>query len=116
MLLGVLTMLRDDAAERVVPPLVEGVPPGSHMVITAMASDLEPERVADVAGRYTRLVKEGKLPALVLRDHSTMSRLLDGLTLVEPGVVPLAEWSKGEDQDRSGETPYVPVYAAVARK
>jgi hypothetical protein len=50
---------------------------------------------------------------VTLRDHAGITRLFDGLELVEPGVVKASRWRPDTDAERS--TPTV-LWAGVASK
>ncbi|HEY1627701.1 MAG TPA: SAM-dependent methyltransferase, partial [Streptosporangiaceae bacterium] len=49
-----------------------------------------------------------------LRSGEQVAAFLTGLDLVEPGLVSIAQWRPGPDDEVSAEM--IPLYAAVARK
>jgi hypothetical protein len=114
MLLFTLAYVEDTAqAAAVVSSLVEAVPPGSHVAVYHLASDLDPPLEAAVR-QWNKL-----LPAqpIRLRSRPQVARLVAGLDLVPPGLVPVTQWRWGA-VDGSGEPVLVsvPVHGVVARK
>ena len=109
-----LSFVRDLAKVReIVDGLMAVVPPGSHLVITHHASDLFVERHAEMYQAIAELAAAGKTWAVVPRSHSDIAKLLAGLDLVAPGILPLDEW-RPTDPDH---TPFpAAVHVAIARK
>jgi hypothetical protein len=98
----------EDDPYGIVTRLVAALPPGSYLVMSHATSDfLPPDLVADIAtGRHGT----GKL-----RTREEFARFFDGLELVPPGIVPVAEW-RAEDESQPRPTPAeTAVYAAAAR-
>jgi hypothetical protein len=109
MLVAVLHHIPDeDDPYGIVARLVTAVPPGSYLVITHPASDVDTEAVAEVARRYNARVPAGQRR----RSHGEVTRFFDGLELLEPGVVQTTQWRPAVD----GDTAQVPMWAGVARK
>jgi hypothetical protein len=109
MLLAILHFIdEDDDPYAVVRRLVAALPSGSYLVASHATSDyLPPELVADISS--------GKHGQGRLRTEAEFARFFDGLDLVEPGVVPLAEWrAEGESQPRPAAAETA-MYAGVAR-
>ena len=52
----------------------------------------------------------------VLRDRAGIARFLDGLELVEPGLVWVSQWRPGELGDGGADPERIAMLAAVARK
>ncbi len=89
MLVAVLQFIpADDDPYKIVTQLLAAVPAGSHLVIAHPASDIEAKAMADMAKRLNKLMAQ----QVALRSHAEVSRFFDGLTIVEPGVVPAPEW------------------------
>lgn len=89
MLAGVLHFIADDEDPYgIVSTLLEAVPAGSHLVISHLASDIEPEQMAKAVERINQVGEE----TFFLRSHAEVSKFFDGLELVEPGVVPVHRW------------------------
>jgi SAM-dependent methyltransferase len=88
-LVAVLHFIEDEAAYRIVRELLDALAPGSWLVVTHLADDLNPEETAKVA----RSFKESGL-TFVLRSREKVERFFtdNGLTPVEPGVVPVHRW------------------------
>jgi S-adenosyl methyltransferase len=111
MLLGVLHYILDDENPYgLVTHLVDAVPPGSYLVISHLASDIQPEAMAELARRHNESV-----PAdlAAIRSHAEVSRFFEGLDLLDPGVVPLGHWCH-QDAAPRGEPPAIPIYGGVA--
>ncbi len=88
-LVSVLHMIEDhDDPRAIVARLMDAVPPGSFLALTHVASDLEPEAMAEMARRVNQHVAQPATP----RDHVTVMRFFGGLELVPPGVVRVPEW------------------------
>ncbi|MEW2284216.1 SAM-dependent methyltransferase [Streptomyces sp. NPDC047841] len=96
----------DDGAHDLVDTLVGALAPGSCLVLSAMTADFEPENVrrgiaAYAAGGVT----------LVARSRVEVGAFFEGLRLLEPGIVPVAEWRPEETSDGP-----VSLYGGVAVK
>jgi hypothetical protein len=88
-LVSVLHMIQDhDDPHAIVARLMGAVPPGSFLALTHVASDLEPEAMAEMARRVNQRVAQPTTP----RDSATVARLFADLELVAPGVVRVPEW------------------------
>ena len=88
-LVSVLHMIQDhDDPNAIVNRLMDAVPPGSFLVLTHVASDLEPEAMAEMARRVNQRVAQPTTP----RDYATVARYFADLELVPPGVVRVPEW------------------------
>jgi hypothetical protein len=89
MLVAVLHLVTDDAvAYPTIDTLVKTVPPGSYLVISHATADFWPEEKAAAANATNRAHGID----FRFRTHAEVSRFFDGLRLVEPGIVPVAEW------------------------
>jgi SAM-dependent methyltransferase len=95
---------RDPAG--IVRRFTEAVPAGSHVILSHAA--VEERRNVNVGETYR---SQSANAALIARTREQVAGLLDGLTILEPGVVPLHEWRPvgGEYITGAGWT-------AVARK
>jgi S-adenosyl methyltransferase len=121
MLVGLLHAVPDGAPE-IVGRLVDALVPGSYLVLSHLARDINPEEMSEVE---RRLNSTGTHETFVLRDRAAVTGFFDGLELLEPGVVPVDEWRPDADPTaRSGRpgrsgcagTRVTPIYGAVARK
>jgi hypothetical protein len=112
---GSLPFVRDaDTARRIVTRLLAGVPGGSYVALTHNASDIRAEELAEANRRVAQLAAQGKIPRVVLRSRDEVLHLLDGLTLVEPRLLPMDLWRPDEPASPNGRHPAM--YAVVARK
>ncbi|WP_441349128.1 SAM-dependent methyltransferase [Streptomyces sp. NTH33] len=73
----------------------DGLPSGSHLVISHPASDITAEEVA----KSVRLHNEraGEHAGATPRPHERVTRFFEGTELLEPGVVQLTEWHPDAD-------------------
>jgi hypothetical protein len=91
MLLAVLHVIGDaEDPYSIVARLMEPMPPGSFLVISHGATDIEPEMMAALAARLDRLMPPGQRPAF--RDRTGVARFFDGLDLIDPGLVQITRW------------------------
>jgi S-adenosyl methyltransferase len=112
-LIGVLHFIREsDDPYGIVARLMDAVPSGSYLAISHLASDLQAEQMADMAGRYDESVDE----AMIVRSHAEVSRFFEGLELVGRGVVRIDQWGAPEGEPDETAEWVMPVYGAVGRK
>ncbi|MFI5971956.1 SAM-dependent methyltransferase [Streptomyces sp. NPDC051452] len=109
MLLGILNFVPDTGeARRVVRRLMAAVPSGSHLVLT------HPTHDPDVGGEGNAAAMEfwnaNATPPITARGRTEIAGFLDGLDLVEPGLVPCSQW-RAEPAAAA-----VPQFGAVAVK
>jgi hypothetical protein len=110
MLVAVLHMLRDaDAPQAVVDRFMAAVPPGSFLVISHLASDVERDTMAEMGRRLNSSMTQ----QFTMRTRAQVTGFFHGLSLVEPGVVLTHEWrpEPGDDPGLRGV-----LWAGVARK
>ena len=113
MLVGVLHfLLDDDDPYGVVAQLLDAVPPGSFMVVSHLASDIQAEAMAELAKRANAQVRE----TAVLRSRAEVTRFFDGLELIDPGVVPVDQWRPPAGTTAPSGPDATPIHGAVARK
>jgi hypothetical protein len=109
MLIAVLHHIPDTADPYgIVAQLTAAIAPGSYLVISHPAADIDTEAVAEVARRYNARVPAGQQR----RSHEEMARFFDGLELLEPGIVQTTQWRPPV----LGSTTPVPMWAGVGRK
>ena len=112
LLLAVLHFIPDaDDPYAIVKQLMDAVPAGSFLVICHAPSDIHPEQVAEMTRRY---IASGAAP-MRPRSHEEVVRFFEGLDLVGPGVVPIAEWL-GQGQADAGDGSPLAGYVGIARK
>jgi len=110
MLIAVMHLIVDeDDPYAIVRELLAGVPSGSYLALSQVASDIQAEQMAEAARRYNRLARETQRH----RTRDEVARFFDGLELAEPGLVPVQKWrprSEVEARNRSA------MWGGVARK
>jgi O-methyltransferase involved in polyketide biosynthesis len=110
MLIAVLQYAGDDAeVDRIVRRLMAECVPGSFLTISHPASDIDPVQTAE----FTRRFNKSAAGKMTRRDHAGVSRLFDGLDLIEPGITRTAKWRP--DSDFQASSPAA-LWAGVARK
>jgi len=111
MLMGVLHCVPDDDGPgAIVARLLASVPSGSYLVLAHPASDIHARQVGTATDRLNPLMSE----PVTLRTRDEVARFLEGLDLVEPGLVQLHRWRPGPE----GPVPDHDIanYGAVGRK
>ncbi|GAA3149182.1 SAM-dependent methyltransferase [Streptomyces echinatus] len=94
----------EDGAHRMVTTLVDALAPGSALVLSTMTADFEPENVRKGIAMYAA----GGV-TLVARSHAEVGAFFRGLDLLEPGIVPVADW---RPEERPADGP-VSLYGGV---
>jgi hypothetical protein len=111
MLVGILHLVADpEDPYGIVRKLMAPTAPGSYLVITHPAKDVDTTTVAEGARRYNAHVST----AQTRRTYAETERFFDGLELLDPGVVQCQRWHPDPDATDIGEE--VSCYGAVARK
>jgi hypothetical protein len=113
LLIAVLHFLEEDqAAYAAVRRLVAALPPGSHVALSHVTFD---PLSTTVAARLTRMSapRAGHGPFRA-RSQEEVSPFLDGLTLLEPGLVPIVDWHPTETPAAAATPAEAPAYGAVA--
>ena len=82
------TIPGDVDAAGIVAALAAGLAPGSFIAVSHLTADFAPEQVTSGVAAYNTLVPAG----ITARSHAGVTALFGGLSLVAPGVVPVAEW------------------------
>jgi hypothetical protein len=110
MMVDLLDFIEDDrAAASAVAALTGAVPAGSFLAIMHPASDLDPA-LLEAERRWNQLAAQ----RVRLRSREEVAGFLDGLELVEPGLVTVPEWRPEPGEPAAGQL--IPLYAVVARK
>ncbi|ANP50817.1 SAM-dependent methyltransferase [Streptomyces griseochromogenes] len=108
-LIALLHFIADeDGARDLVATLVDALAPGSCLVLSTMTADFEPENVrkgidAYAAGGVT----------LVARSQAEVGVFFEGLDLLAPGIVSVADWRPDRAPDTGAP---VSLYGAVGHK
>jgi hypothetical protein len=111
MLLAVLHFVPDaDDPYKITSRVMEALPSGSFLALSHASSDIETGVVAAGTERYN----QRSAVAVTPRTRAQVTRFLDGLEIVDPGVVPLGHWHPGPLQQF--DSPGLPTYCAVGRK
>ncbi|MFF3491642.1 SAM-dependent methyltransferase [Streptomyces sp. NPDC002795] len=106
MLLGILNFVLDtEEAASIVRELVDAIPSGSYVVLTHPTLELGGEGNEEAM----KFWNENAKPPITARTGAEVAAFLDGLDLVEPGLVSCARW-------RDEEGTQVAQFGAVARK
>jgi hypothetical protein len=94
MLLAILQFITDaEDPYALVSRLLAALPSGSYLVISHPTDDFNPNKQGESIQRYNERSSE----QATLRGREQTLRFFDGLELVEPGVVPVADWRRGSD-------------------
>jgi S-adenosyl methyltransferase len=110
MLIAIMHLIGDDADPYgIVRQLMAAVPAGSYLALSQVASDIEPEQMAEAARRYNRLAHETQRH----RNRAEVTRFFDGLDLVEPGLVPVQQWRPGSEMEARARSA---MWGGVGRK
>jgi hypothetical protein len=110
MLVAVLHHVPDsDDAYGIVARLRDAAPSGSHLVISHPASDVQTEKVAEVARRYNASVVTGQ----TRRSVTEVTAFFGDWEILEPGVTQTPAWRPDPPAPVTGT---VPMWAGVARK
>ncbi|WIN00812.1 SAM-dependent methyltransferase [Actinoplanes oblitus] len=113
LLVAVLHFIQDDdEAVAVVKKLRDSLPSGSYLVVSNATTDFN---APEVVAAYEGMVAAGKND-IRCRPKEQFSRFLDGLELVEPGIVPANDWRAEDlgDPERPSAAD-VSLYGAVGR-
>jgi len=98
----------DDDPYGILAELKAALVPGSYLVVSQVAADIETEQVAEARRRYNSLARETQRH----RTHGEVSRFFDGLELIEPGVVPVQQWRPASDLEARAKST---MWCGVAR-
>jgi hypothetical protein len=111
LLVGILHLISDDEdPDGIISQLMDAVPPGSYLVLTHPASDVDTEAVAESARRYNQSVATPQ----TRRSIAEVSRFLAGLDVVEPGVVQCHRWHP--EPGEAVQDYEVPAWVGIGRK
>ncbi len=110
MLIAVMHFIGEDAqASAIIGRLMAACAPGSFVVISHVGGDIDAAQQTEMVRRLNQSVAE----KATLRDHAGVTRLFDGLQLVEPGVVRVSDWRPNSDLEAARPTG---LWGGVARK
>jgi hypothetical protein len=110
MLIAILHLIVDqDDPYDLVSQLVNAVVPGSYVVISHAASDIDSGAMISMASRLNELMAQQSMP----RTHREVAYFFAGLDLVEPGLVRVPEWRPASVSDSAVRAQ---MWGAVGRK
>ncbi len=110
MLVAVLHLIGpEDDPYGIVRQLMAAVPPGSYLLLSHVASDIEPEKMAEMGKRLNRLLAQRGW----YRNQSEVAGFFAGLDLVEPGIVPVQQWRPDSEVESARRSA---MWGGVARK
>ncbi|GAA2817572.1 SAM-dependent methyltransferase [Streptomyces showdoensis] len=108
LILGILNFVLDtDEARSIVRTVMAAVPSGSHLVLTHPTFDAELGGEGNIAAM--EFWNAHATPPITARSRAEFASFLDGLELLEPGIVSCARW-------RAPDGAEVAQYGAVGRK
>jgi hypothetical protein len=95
--------------------LLAGLPAGSYLVLSQLASDIGSDNFAPAGRQQRDLTSERRMLPLSARRRADVERFFEGLDLLEPGVVSVDEWHPDADTPFLPDGLTTPFYAAVGR-
>jgi hypothetical protein len=121
MLLGIAAHIPDDSAYGIVERLVDALPSGSHLVFCDSTEVFHPEAMRAMVEQWNQASDNPRTN----RSPEQLARFFDGLELLDPGLVSVAQWRPGpsdtvateEDEPQAPDEPEeVDSFGGVARK
>jgi hypothetical protein len=110
MLVAVLHLIGpEDHPHSIVSQFMDAVPPGSYLLLSHVASDIEPEKMAEMGKRLNRLLAQKGF----YRSQDEVTQFFTGLELLEPGVVPVQHWRQDSEIEGARRAA---MWGGVARK
>ena len=108
LLVALLHFIQDtDDPASLIATLLRDFPAGSYLVISHGTPDFNPSGVQEAKETYQAS------SSFVPRTGAAIEKLFDGLALVEPGLVPLAQWP---DTSVPSRAEHLGMYAGIGRK
>ena len=112
-LIAILHHITDyDEARSIVNSLMEAVPPGSYLVISHSTNVIYGAASDEAVRRWNKFGK----PPVTLRNPEQIAHFLDGLEVLEPGVVSTPRWRPNVADIGGGSPREVDQFCAVGRK
>jgi hypothetical protein len=113
LLVALLHFVHDDEqVEGIVRELVGALAPGSHVVLSHGTMDFSD---ADGIAAYEQMFADGGTDVRA-RSRATLERYLAGLEILEPGIVPVADWRPDDPDAPRPVSRDLGIYGVVARK
>ncbi|MFF7638425.1 SAM-dependent methyltransferase [Kitasatospora sp. NPDC008050] len=110
-LINIVHFLSDEVALPLVAELLQALPAGSFLALTAGTADSIPQRAEVASRRYREAGIEN-----YLRTQAGVARFFDGLELDDPGVVLINRWHPELDDGPALADDQVMAYAGLGRK
>jgi hypothetical protein len=104
-------MLDEDDAVGIVRRLLEPLAPGSHLAMSIGTADFAPREVGRVAREYA-----ARGMPMRLRTFAEAQEFVEGLELVEPGLVQVHKWRPDGTDTGAIRDEDIAMYGVVARK
>jgi hypothetical protein len=113
LLIAVLHFLNaEDRPHDVVVELLDALPSGSWLALTHLTGDLLSD---DVRANFDTINANAGIP-MALRSHQEISRFFTGLTIAEPGIVPVNRWRAEQEPAPRPTDADTAVYGGIAAK
>jgi hypothetical protein len=115
LLIAVLHFIEDaDDPYALVAELIEALPAGSYVAVSHATFDPLP---TDTIAKLTALTSPGAADGpFRARRRDEVARFVDGLTLVEPGLVSIVDWRPTQEPEPEASAADTAVYGVVASK
>jgi hypothetical protein len=114
MLVAVLHFVRDDEDPYGrVRRLVDALPSGSYLAMSHVTADYFPPDAARAARSSQSFGPHG---VMAFRTRDEFGRFFDGLDLLDPGIVSVADWRVEDESVERSSAAEVGIHCAVARK
>jgi len=111
MILATMQFIPDaDQPHAITARLMDAAAPGSFLTMSDVTADMDPQTVTAAAASYNAMLGPA---VLTPRSRAAYARFFRGLTLIEPGLVPLPQW---RPDPGTGPAYNIPMYAALGRK
>ena len=101
-----------DEAVDIVGTLLDGLPAGSHLVMSCATTDF---LTPDLKANWDEALRTGRSDVYPRR-RAEFDEFFTGLDLVDPGVVAVSEWRPDPDADERATPVEASIFGAVARK
>ncbi|WP_328773347.1 SAM-dependent methyltransferase [Streptomyces sp. NBC_00286] len=112
MLLGIAAHVPDDSAYGLVERLVDVLPSGSHLVFCDSTEVFHPKEMRAMVEQWNQASDNPRTN----RSPDQLARFFDGLELLDPGLVSVAQWRPVDEPEGPEEPQEVDSFGGVARK
>jgi hypothetical protein len=110
MLVAVLHLIGpDDDPYGIVQQFMAEMAPGSYLLLSHVASDIEPEKMAEMGKRLNQLLAQKGW----YRSQPEVAGFFAGLEVVPPGIVPVQQWRPDSEMEAARRSA---MWGGVARK